>query len=86
MAISYGYDRERPRTQGFLDSTALGSANVASEKPLVILGSAIDGEHHVPQMVTNFTQARDVFKGRDLFGAKGEARSASDNGTGAGRV
>ncbi|AMQ66599.1 tail sheath [Bacillus phage Shbh1] len=86
MAISYGYDRERPRTQVFLDSTALGSANVASEKPLVILGSAIDGEPHVPHMVTNFTQARNLFRGGDLLDAIEMAWSPSPNEPGAGRI
>lgn len=86
MATSYGFNRERPRTEVFLDSSNLSSANVASEKPLVLLGSATGGQPHVPHAITNFSQARDLFRGGELLDAIEMAWNPSPNMPGAGRI
>lgn len=67
--ISYGYDRTRPRTKITLDASNLGSANNLSEKPLVLMGSALGGAPHVPFEVTNYAQAREIFRGGELLDA-----------------
>lgn len=67
--VSYGYDNKRPRTQINLDASSLGVADSTSEKPLVLIGSATGGQPHVPVTVTNFAQARDVFRGGELLDA-----------------
>lgn len=86
MATSYGFNRERPRTEVFLDASNLSSANVASEKPLVLLGSATGGQPHVPHAITNFSQARDLFRGGELLDAIEMAWNPSPNMPGAGRI
>lgn len=86
MATSYGFNRERPRTEVFLDSSNLSSANVASEKPLVLLGSATGGQPQVPHAITNFSQARDLFRGGELLDAIEMAWNPSPNMPGAGRI
>lgn len=67
--ISYGYDRTRPRTRVTLDASSLSSANVLSEKPLVLLGSALGGQPKEPIKLTNFAQAREIFRGGELLDA-----------------
>lgn len=67
--VSYGNNRQRPRTEIFLDASSLGSANVLSEKPLILIGSATGGQPHVPVELTNFAQARDTFRGGELLDA-----------------
>jgi len=79
MAVSYGYDRTRPRTRVTLDSSNLGSANVASEKPLILLGSATGGQPHAPQEVTDFSQASNIFRGGELLDAIEMAWNPSPN-------
>lgn len=84
--ISYGHDRTRPRTEVFLDSSNLGSANVASEKPLVLMGSAIGGEPKVAHSITNYAQAKDIFRGGPLLDAIELAWNPSPEEQGAGRI
>lgn len=86
MAQSYGYDRERPRTEVFLDSSNLGAANVASEKPLVLMGSANGGQPHVPHLITNYAQAREMFRGGELLDAIEMAWNPSPTAQGAGKI
>lgn len=86
MVQSYGHDRTRPRTRVTLDASNLGAANVLSEKPLVLLGSAIDGEPHVPQAITNYAQAREIFRGGELLDAIEMAWNPGPNVPGAGRI
>ncbi|AYJ74083.1 putative tail sheath protein [Bacillus phage BSP15] len=86
MAQSYGYDRERPRTEVFLDSSNLGAANVASEKPLVLMGSANGGQPHVPHLITNYAQAREMFRGGELLDAIELAWNPSPTAQGAGKI
>lgn len=86
MAQSYGYNRQRPRTEIFLDASSLGSANVLSEKPLVLIGSANGGQPGVAHSVTNFSQAREIFRGGELLDAIEMAWNPSPNVTGAGRI
>ncbi|QZA69694.1 tail sheath protein [Bacillus phage 035JT004] len=86
MAQSYGYDRERPRTEVFLDSSNLGAANVASEKPLVLMGSANGGQPHVPHLITNYAQAREMFRGGELLDAIEMAWNPSPTVQGAGKI
>jgi hypothetical protein len=86
MATSYGYNRERPRTTITLDASSLGAANVLSEKPLVLLGSANGGQPNVAQVITNYAQARDVFRGGELLDAIEMAWSPSPTSAGAGKI
>lgn len=86
MATSYGFKRQRPRTEVFLDASSLSSANVLSEKPLVLIGSAKGGQPHVPIELTNFAQARDTFRGGELLDAIEMAWSPSTNVSGAGKI
>lgn len=84
--VSYGYDRSRPRTQVNLDASSLGSANVLSEKALILLGSATGGEPKVPHSITNFAQAREIFRGGELLDAIELAWNPSNTVSGAGRI
>jgi hypothetical protein len=86
MATSYGFNRERPRTNITLDASSLGSANTLSEKPLVLLGSANGGEPGVAHAITNFAQARDIFRGGELLDAIEMAWSPSPTSAGAGKI
>jgi hypothetical protein len=86
MAQSYGYKRQRPRTEIFLDASSLGAANVLSEKPLVLIGSANGGQPNVAHAVTNFAQARDIFRGGELLDAIEMAWNPSPDVQGAGRI
>lgn len=86
MATSYGYDRQRPRTEIFLDASSLGAANSRSEKPLVLIGSANGGEPNVPHVISNFAQARDLFRGGELLDAIEMAWNPSPNISGAGKI
>lgn len=84
--VSYGYDFTRPRTQINLNSSALGSANVLSEKPIILIGSATGGEPQVPFQVTNFAQAKEIFRGGELLDAIEMAWNPSPNSRGAGTI
>ncbi|AHZ10397.1 tail sheath [Bacillus phage Hoody T] len=86
MAVSYGFNRKRPRTEVTLDSTALGSANVRSEKPLILIGSATGGEPNKVEVVTNLSQARNIFRGGELVDAIEMAWNPSVNLGGAGKI
>jgi hypothetical protein len=86
MAQSYGYKRQRPRTEIFLDASSLGAANVLSEKPLVLVGSALGGEPNVAHSVSNFAQARDIFRGGELLDAIEMAWNPSPDVQGAGPI
>ena len=86
MVMSYGYDRTRPRTRVELDASSLSSSNVASEKPLVLLGSASGGEPHVPHEITNFAQAKEIFRSGELVDAIEMAWRPSPNTSGAGKI
>lgn len=86
MVMSYGYDRTRPRTRVELDASSLSSSNVASEKPLVLLGSASGGEPHVPHEITNFAQAKEIFRSGELVDAIEMAWKPSPNTSGAGKI
>lgn len=86
MAVSYGFDRSRPRTRVTLDASSLSAHNVLSEKPLVLIGSALDGEPNVPHSLTNFAQAREIFRGGELLDAIEMAWNPSPNSAGAGRI
>jgi hypothetical protein len=86
MAQSYGYKRQRPRTEIFLDASSLGAANVLSEKPLVLIGSANGGQPNVAQAVSNFAQARDIFRGGELLDAIEMAWNPSPDVQGAGPI
>jgi hypothetical protein len=84
--VSYGSNSQRPRTKINLDASALGSANVASEKPLVLIGSANGGKPGTPIELTNFAQARDTFRGGELLDAIEMAWNPSPNVSGAGKI
>lgn len=84
--VSYGNSRQRPRTEIFLDASSLGSANVASEKPLVLIGAANGGKPGAPIELTNFSQARDLFRGGELLDAIEMAWNPSPNVSGAGKI
>jgi len=86
MAVSYGFNRKRPRTEVFLDSTALGSANAQSEKPIIILGSALDGKPNEPVELTNLAQARTAFRGGELVDAIEMAWNPALSLNGAGKI
>lgn len=86
MAVSYGFNRKRPRTKVVLDSSSLSSRNIESEKPLVLLGSATGGEPKVPHELTNFAQARDIFRGGELLDAIEMAWNPSTDSPGAGKI
>lgn len=86
MATSYGYDRQRPRTEIFLDASSLGAANAQSEKPLVLIGSANGGEPNVPHVISNFAQARELFRGGELLDAIEMAWNPSPSISGAGKI
>jgi hypothetical protein len=84
--VFYGSNSQRPRTKINLDASALGSANVASEKPLVLIGSANGGKPGTPIELTNFAQARDTFRGGELLDAIEMAWNPSPNVSGAGKI
>lgn len=86
MAVSYGFNRKRPRTEVFLDSTALGSANAQSEKPVVIIGSATDGKPYEPVELTNLAQARSAFQSGELVDAIEMAWNPAAGVGGAGKI
>lgn len=86
MSISYGYDRTRPRTRIELDATSLSSANTASEKPLILIGSAMGGKPQEPIELTNFAQAKEIFRGGELLDAIELAWRPSPNQSGAGKI
>lgn len=86
MATSYGFDRQRPRTEIFLDASSLGAANTRSEKPLVLIGSANGGEPNVPHVISNFAQARELFRSGELLDAIEMAWNPSPNISGAGKI
>lgn len=86
MATSYGYNHKRPRTEVFLDASSLGVANVTSEKPLVLIGSANGGQPKTPIELTNFAQARDIFRGGELLDAIEMAWNPSPTVQGAGKI
>lgn len=86
MVTSYGYNNTRPRTQVFLDASSLGSANVLSEKPLVLIGSANGGQPGVALEFTNFAQARDTFRSGELLDAIEMAWNPSPKVGGAGKI
>lgn len=86
MATSYGYHNQRPRTEVFLDASSLGVANVTSEKPLVLIGSANGGQPKTPIELTNFAQARDIFRGGELLDAIEMAWNPSPTVQGAGKI
>lgn len=86
MAVSYGFNRKRPRTEVFLDSTALGSANSQSEKPVVIIGSATDGKPYEPVELTNLAQARSAFQSGELVDAIEMAWNPAAGVGGAGKI
>ncbi|USL89486.1 putative tail sheath protein [Bacillus phage vB_BceH_LY2] len=84
--ISYGYNRKRPRTQIFLDASGLGAANTQSEKPLILIGSATGGKPHEPVELSNFSQAKEIFRGGELLDAIEMAWNPSMYTGGAGRL
>jgi hypothetical protein len=86
MVTSYGYNNTRPRTQVILDASSLGSANAASEKPLVLIGSANGGQPGVAIELTNFAQARDTFRSGELLDAIEMAWNPSPTVNGAGKI
>jgi len=86
MATSYGYNNQRPRTAVFLDASSLGVANVTSEKPLVLIGSANGGQPKTPIELANFAQARDIFRGGELLDAIEMAWNPSPTVQGAGKI
>ncbi|AGB62599.1 putative tail sheath protein [Bacillus phage phiAGATE] len=83
---SYGHSRVRPRTEIFLDSSSLGAANPTSEKSLILVGSANGGKPHTPVTITNYAQARDIFRGGELLDAIELAWNPSPNVAGAGKI
>ncbi len=86
MALSYGYNRKRPRTEVFVDSTALRSANTLSEKPLILIGPADGGVPHKYEEVTNLAQARTFFRSGDLVDAIEIAWNPATENGGAGKI
>ncbi|AOZ61715.1 tail sheath protein [Bacillus phage BJ4] len=86
MALSYGYNRKRPRTEVFVDSTALRSANTLSEKPLILIGPADGGVPHKYEEVTNLAQARTFFRSGDLVDAIEIAWNPATESRGAGKI
>jgi hypothetical protein len=86
MAESYGHNRQRPRTEVFLDSSALGSAAATSEKRLVLIGSAQGGEPGRAYDFASFSEARQVFRSGELLDAIQMAWNPSPNQRGAGRI
>jgi len=86
MALSYGYNRKRPRTEVFVDSTALRSANTLSEKPLILVGPADGGVPHKYEEVTNLAQARTFFRSGPLVDAIELAWNPATENNGAGKI
>src|SRR5437763_2569491 len=84
--VSYGFNQSRPRTQVFLDASGLGTQNVNSEKPLVLIGSAHGGQPGVPIAVSSYAQAKRIFRSGDLLDAIEMAWNASTNVGGAGPI
>jgi hypothetical protein len=84
--VSYGFNQSRPRTQVFLDASGLGTQNVNSEKPLVLIGSAEGGQPGVAFAVSSYAQAKKIFRSGDLLDAIEMAWNASTNVGGAGPI
>lgn len=89
MAIEY-YPRnivDRPSTRIEIDDSAVtGSANV-SDKPLMIIGSALDGKPNTVYKVRNLYDAKQIFRGGELLDAMELAWNPSpDNLLGAGEI
>lgn len=84
--VSYGFNQTRPRTQVFLNASGLGTANVNSEKPLVLLGSANGGQPQTPIAVSSYAQAKSIFRSGELLDAIEMAWNPSTNVGGAGQI
>jgi archaellum component FlaG (FlaF/FlaG flagellin family) len=84
--ISYGFNRTRPRTTVFLNANGLGSQNLNSEKPLVLLGSANGGQPQAPISISSYAQAKQIFRAGELLDAIEMAWNPSPNVGGAGKI
>jgi hypothetical protein len=84
--VSYGFNRTRPRTTVFLNTNGLGSQNLDSEKPLVLLGSANGGQPQTPIAISSYAQAKQIFRSGELLDAIEMAWNPSPTVGGAGQI
>lgn len=71
MAIEY-YPRnavDRPSTRIEIDDSAVTGSSSVSDKPLMIIGSALDGKPNTVYKVRNMYDAKQIFRGGELLDA-----------------
>lgn len=71
MAIEY-YPRnavDRPSTRIEIDDSAVTGSATVSDKPLMIIGSALDGKPNTVYKVRNLYDAKQIFRGGELLDA-----------------
>lgn len=71
MAVEY-YPRRnisRPNTQIRIDSSAVTGSAVASRKPVMVVGPAVDGKPDTVYRIRNMYDAQQVFRGGELLDA-----------------
>ena len=71
MAIEY-YPRnavDRPSTRIEIDDSAVIGSSSVSDKPLMIIGSALDGKPNTVYKVRNMYDAKQIFRGGELLDA-----------------
>ena len=89
MAIEY-YPRnavDRPSTRIEIDDSAVIGSSSVSDKPLMIIGSALDGKPNTVYKVRNMYDAKQIFRGGELLDAIELAWNPSlDRTLGAGEI
>lgn len=76
----------RPHVQIISDTDAITGNASASEKGLLLIGSANEGKPNVPFAIQNYAQAKSIFVGGDLLDAIEVAFNPSDSGISAGPI
>lgn len=78
--------RNRPHTQVIVDSSAIGSNSVDSQKAVVVFGSARGGKPGEFYKLTSYAQAKNIFKGGELLDFVEVAWNPSNDQQGAGII
>lgn len=76
----------RPHVQITSNTDAITGNASASEKGLLLIGSANEGQPNVPFAIQNYAQAKSIFGGGDLLDAIEVAFNPSDSGISAGPI
>lgn len=76
----------RPHVQITSNTDAITGNASASEKGLLLIGSANEGQPNIPFAIQNYAQAKSIFGGGDLLDAIEVAFNPSDSGISAGPI